>query len=164
VRAIRVVAAVTVVAVFAATRAHQAAAADPAQELAKRYAPVVRLVAQKEPCGHGEAYDPAAVNVVLGNPGVALRGPWDRTNLVKVAPTARDLSRGLFEYHLDFPGNPLSPGCTYDEWARRITAHSRKTVYAHLARDPAHPRQTALQYWSSTSSTTSTTNTRATGR
>src|SRR3954471_2653949 len=80
------------------------AAADPASELAKRYAPVVRLVEQTEQCGHGEPYQPTDVDVVLGNADVALRGPWDTTNVVKVAPTAHDLAVGLSGYHLDFPG------------------------------------------------------------
>src|SRR4051812_24613613 len=124
-----------------------ATAADADTELAQRYAPVVRLVQQDEPCGHGEAYQPTDVNAVLGNTDVALRGPWDTTNVVKVAPTAQDLSKGLFGYHLDFPGNALSPGCTYDEWSHQISASSPATVYAHIAAEPAHPGQLALQYW-----------------
>ena len=44
------------------------------------------------------------------------------SNLVKVAPTALDLSKGLFGYNLDFPGDALSPGCTYEEWAHRVSA------------------------------------------
>ena len=39
---------------------------------------------------------------------------------MKIGPTADDLA-GLFEYHLDFPGNALEPGCTYELWARRLT-------------------------------------------
>jgi hypothetical protein len=60
------------------------------------------------------------VNLVLGNPDVAFRGPWDKTNMIKVAPPAQDLSRGLFGYHLDFPGAAVAPGCNYDEWSHRI--------------------------------------------
>src|SRR5690349_17981935 len=84
-----------------------ASAADAETELAKRYAPVVRLVEQTEPCGHGEPYVPTNVDAVLRSREVALRGPWDTTNVVEVAPTARDLSHGLSGYHLDFPGNAL---------------------------------------------------------
>src|ERR1700756_1763081 len=68
-----------------------ARAADPEAKLAYRYAPIVRLVAQPKPCGHGEAFVPTNVDLVLGNPDVALRGPWDKTNLIKVAPTGADL-------------------------------------------------------------------------
>jgi hypothetical protein len=66
---------------------------------------------------------------------------------VKVAPTARDLSVGLFEYHLDFPGNALSPKCTYDEWSHAIKKGSKPTVYARVVTERAHPGQLALQYW-----------------
>jgi hypothetical protein len=117
------------------------------QALAKRYAPVVRLVEQKEECGPGEPYDPIDVNTLFGQPTVALRGPWNRSDLVKIGPTAHDLTGGLYDYHLDFPGDALSPGCGYEQWARRITEGHVPTVYAHLATEPAHPGQLALQYW-----------------
>jgi hypothetical protein len=133
--------------VGALATAAEARPADPALVLAKRYAPVVRLVEQKEPCRHGEPYVPTNVNLVLGNPGVALRGPWDKTNIIKVAPTARDLSRGLFDYHLDFPGSAVAPGCTYDQWSRRINKGRAPTAYARLVAEPAHPNHLALQYW-----------------
>jgi hypothetical protein len=130
-----------------AALAAPAAAADPAAELATRYAPIVRLVEQKEPCGHGEPYVPTNVDLVLGNPEVALRGPWDTTNVVEVAPTAADISKGLSSYHLDFPGDALSPGCTYDEWSHTINEGSRPTVYARVVTEASHPGRLALQYW-----------------
>jgi hypothetical protein len=124
-----------------------AQAADPSLELAVRYAPVVRLVQQTEPCKHGEAYVPTDVNLVLASPEVVLRGPWDRTNVIKVAPSAADLSSGLFDYHLDFPGSAVAPGCTYDEWSHRINNGHAPTMYAHVVSERAHPGQLALQYW-----------------
>jgi hypothetical protein len=108
---------------------------------------VVRLVEQKEECGPGEPYQPLDVNVLFGQPTVALRGPWNGSDLVKIGPTARDLTGGLYDYHLDFPGDALSPGCGYERWARRISEGHAPTVYAHVATDPAHPGQLALQYW-----------------
>ena len=125
-----------------------AAAADLADEqaLAERYAPVVRLVEQTEECGPGEPYEPMDVDHLFGEPTVALRGPWNNTDLVKIAPTAKDLA-GLYEYHLDFPGNPLQAGCDYERWSRRITADATPTVYAHVATDRAYPGKLALQYW-----------------
>ncbi len=128
------------------------AAAAPAslvdeRALAERYAPVVRLVEQKEECGHGEPYEPMDVDTLFGEPTVALRGPWSPNDLVKIGPTADDLARGLYEYHLDFPGNALEPGCDYERWARRITEGHEPTVYAHVASDPGHPGRLALQYW-----------------
>jgi len=124
------------------------ASADLADEtaLAEKFAPVVRLVEQPEECGPGEPYIPTDVDVLFGEPTVALRGPWSPTDLVKIGPAAPDLAE-LYEYHLDFPGNPLEPGCTYELWARRLTAGSKPAVYAHVAGDPGHPERLALQYW-----------------
>jgi hypothetical protein len=134
----------TVVSILVALVVVPAAGADALTQLAERYAPVVRLVEQERPCGHGEAFEPTDVNLVLGSPDVALRGPWGGDNVVKVAPTARDLARGLFDYNLDFPGNALAPGCTYEQWSRRITAGSPPTTYAHEVQGAG---RLALQYW-----------------
>src|SRR5262249_39088364 len=51
------------------------------------------------------------------------------------------------QYHLDFPGDALDPGCGYLDWSRRLNAHQQPTVYAHVATDPSYPGQLALQYW-----------------
>jgi hypothetical protein len=122
------------------------AAQSDERALAERYAPVVRLVQQSEECGPGEPYRPMDVDRLFGESTVALRGPWNPVDLVKIGPTAKDLA-GLYEYHLDFPGDALDPGCNYERWARRITKGSKPTVYAHVATDPAHPGKVALQYW-----------------
>jgi hypothetical protein len=95
---------------FASTAA--AASTDEAA-LAARFAPVVRLVDQPQSCGPGAPYVPIDVNLLFDEPTVALRGPWGPNDLVKVAPSADDLAGGLYDYHLDFPGNALDPGCTY---------------------------------------------------
>ena len=116
------------------------------QALAERYAPVVMLVEQHEECGPGEPYEPMDVNLLFGERTVALRGPWNSTDLVKIGPDAADLA-GLYEYHLDFPGSALSPGCGYERWARRLSKGSEPTVYAHVATDPGFPGKLALQYW-----------------
>jgi hypothetical protein len=124
------------------------ASADLADEqaLARTYAPVVRLVEQPEECGPGEPYEPMDIAALLDEPTVALRGPWNPTDLVKIAPAADDLV-GRYEYHLDFPGNALDPGCDYERWARRITTGASPAVYAHVATDAADPGRLALQYW-----------------
>jgi hypothetical protein len=134
-------------AVLAVLAPQASAASDPATQLADKYAPVVRVVAQDKPCGHGEGYEPIDVNAVLDTPDVALRGPWAGGSIVKVGPTARDLESGLTGYHLDFPGNALSPGCGYEQWSRAITAGRKPTTYAHVVGDPEHPGKLALQYW-----------------
>lgn len=122
------------------------ALAGPEEELAARYAPVVRLVDQPEECGPGEPFIPTDVDVLFGEPTVALRGPWSRTDLVKIGPAAGDLVN-RYEYHLDYPGDPLDAGCSYELWARRVTAGTSPTVYAHVATDPGYPGKLALQYW-----------------
>jgi hypothetical protein len=124
------------------------AAADPADEraLAERFAPVVRLVEQAEDCGPGEPFEPIDVELLFDEPTVALRGPWKATDLVEIGPAADDLVN-RYQYHLDFPGDALDPGCGYERWGRRLTERSTPTVYAHVATDPEHPGQVALQYW-----------------
>ena len=137
-----------VVAVAAALAVPALARADLADEraLAERFAPVVRLVEQVEECGPGESWEPTDVDVLFDEPTVALRGPWNPSDLVEIGPSADDLV-DRFEYHLDFPGNPLHPGCDYERWARRLTADHAPTVYAHVATDPGSPGEVALQYW-----------------
>jgi hypothetical protein len=117
------------------------------QALADRYAPIVALQEQDEPCGKGEGYRPDPVDVVLGNPEVVLRGPGEGHPIVKVAPTARDLFGKGEGYYLDLPGNPLAPGCTYEEELRRWRGGRSPVAYAHMVRDPARPGKLALQYW-----------------
>jgi hypothetical protein len=113
--------------------------------LAQRYAPVVRLVAHSG-CEPGDPYNPIDVDLLFGEPTVALRGPWGR-DLVKIGPTADDLAKGLFDYHLDFPGSALDPRCDYLRWERRLTAGHLPAVYAHVASEQGHPGKLSLQYW-----------------
>ena len=125
-----------------------AAAATTSQEaaLAERYAPVVRLVADTSSCEPDKPYQPIDVNVLFGEPTVALTGPWS-SDVVKIAPEANGLGPRLFGYHLDFPGNALQPGCDYRDWEARLTKGKTPTVYAHVSTDPEHPGKLALQYW-----------------
>ena len=65
------------------------AASSAATQLAQRYAPIVVLREQARPCDtNGEAYEPVAVNLVLGRKDVTLRGP-DGYRLQ--APTMREI-------------------------------------------------------------------------
>jgi hypothetical protein len=123
------------------------AAAGAEEDLANRYAPVLRLVAQDEPCGPGEPYRPLDIDALLGQDTVALRGPWRRDDLVEIGPKAEDLAKGLYDYHLDFPGNALEPGCDYERWANRTFEKTEPTAYAHISTDPDYPGKLALQYW-----------------
>ena len=114
--------------------------------LAERFAPVVRVVEQPRECEYGERYGPVDVDIVFDEDTVALRGPWNPVDLVEIGPSAADLA-GRFEYHLDFPGDALEPECDYERWLRRIAAGTEPAMYAHVATDPDHPGQLALQYW-----------------
>ena len=59
----------------------------------------------------------------------------------------RPILAGLFEYHLDFPGNALDPGCGYLRWEHRLVEGHAPVVYAHVAQEPEFPGKLALQYW-----------------
>jgi hypothetical protein len=125
--------------------AAQASADDVA--LARTYAPVVRLPGAPAGCHNGEPYQPIDIDLIMDDDEVALRGPWDRTNLVKVGPDANDLRRGLPGYHLDFPGDTLRPGCVFEDWSRRLNAQGPPTTYARVVTERGYPGQLALQYW-----------------
>jgi hypothetical protein len=116
-----------------------------AAKLADRYSPVIAVQPQTVPCGLGEAYRPTLVNLVLDKPGVALRASDGR--IVTRAPTARDLARALKSDYLDLPGNPLDPGCGYEEQFQRWFDDRKPTVYAHIATDRRHPGKLAVEYW-----------------
>ena len=126
-----------------ATPAAQAAG-DPRQELAERYAPIVVIRQLTEVCGDGEAFLPVPVQSVLGQPDVTLVGP---DGAAIAAPTAQDLAGRGEGWYLDFPGNPLSPGCDYATWAAQEQGGMAPAVYARIADDPDHPGTLALQYW-----------------
>ncbi|MEU4602632.1 hypothetical protein AB0F43_06610 [Kribbella sp. NPDC023972] len=130
----------------------QAVAADSpedaaAQTLAERYAPVVRLQQASSTCEQGEQFQPTDVEAVLGDQQVALRGPWRPPDLVKPQPEGKDIGLGFPGHFLDFPGDPLRPGCDYAEWSARINVAHPATVYAHVAVDPGFPGQLSLDYW-----------------
>ena len=125
-------------------QAQTTVAVDPAvQELADKYAPRVVVRTQATACEDGEPYLPVSVDTVFGDPEVVLRGPDDQ--VVVTAPTGSDLA-GLPEgYYLDFPGDPLEPGCDYEKWFQAKGASP--AVYARVTTDPAKPNRLALQYW-----------------
>ena len=110
------------------------------QALAKRYAPVVRLVEQKEECGPGEPYQPIDVNALFGQPTVALRGPWNGSDLVKIGPTAQRSHRRALRLPPRLPGRRALPGLRLrDGGPACITEGHEPTVYAHVATEPGAP-------------------------
>jgi hypothetical protein len=116
-----------------------------AQQLAARYSPVLSLAPQAKACGPGEAYRPTTVDIALGRRDVVLRDPGGK--LVKRAPTSRDLWGLGAGYYLDFPGDPLNPGCAYERQFREWNASRPPSVYAHVATDASDPGKLAVQYW-----------------
>lgn len=113
-------------------------------QLAERYAPIVVVRQQNEPCGTGEPYTPTAVDTVLGRTDVVLRGP-DGQQIT--APKSSDLAGKGPGWYLDYPGEPLSPGCDYEAWFKKAASGKEPTLYSRIATDPAHPDKLALQYW-----------------
>lgn len=120
------------------------AADDAVTTLAQKYSPIVVIRQQDGPCGIGEPYLPTPVETVLGNADVTLRGPNGETI---AAPTAADLAGKGEGWYLDLPGNPLDPGCGYEQWFDAASAGRPPTVYAKVATDPDYPDKLALQYW-----------------
>lgn len=126
-----------------ATRAR----ASDEQALAEKYAPILMLEHQETACGRGEPYQPSTVDPLFLNPGIALRGPWTSQDVVDVGPGAARLAEGLPGYSLDFPGNPLSAGCSYEEWAAATWQDTPPTVYAHVVTEAGYRDRIALQYY-----------------
>ncbi|MFN8147207.1 MAG: hypothetical protein U0R76_07030 [Candidatus Nanopelagicales bacterium] len=128
--------------VLGAGPAYADTAADAQQQLLDRYAPVVVVRTQTTACGEGEAYLPTTVASVLGRSDVVLRGP----NGVTIdSPTAADLAGKGDGWYLDLPGNPLSPGCDYEQWFDQGPRDA--SVYGRVTTDPDHPGKVVLQYW-----------------
>ncbi|MHA3836129.1 hypothetical protein ACXR8F_10460 [Terrabacter sp. AAH1] len=108
------------------------------QQLAERYAPVVVVRTQAQPCGDGEPFLPTRVDAVLGRPDVVLRTPRGDVR----APRAADLYAAPPGSNLDLPGRVLSPGCDYERWAG--TLQERPIVYARVVTQAGG---LVLQYW-----------------
>ena len=121
---------------------------SPEQALADRFSPYVMVKEQSEPCDtNGEPFVPTAVEVMVGNPQVALRQVGRGDPIVMWGPTAADLA-GLGEgFYLDAPGSALSPGCVYETDFERYSAGRRPTVYAHIVQPDGEPDTLYLQYW-----------------
>lgn len=128
------------------------AAADdsPAQRLADRYAPIILVQEQEEPCGAGEPYTPMAVDALLGNPQIALRQVGAGNPVVMWGPTAADLY-GLGEgFYLDYPGDALEPGCLYERDSRTFNTGRSPTTYAHIVEHAGHEAddgRLVIEYW-----------------
>ena len=123
------------------------ASKGPAQKLVDTYSPITMLRAQTSLCDSSEEqFEPTTVRVMLGNPRVQLDAPGGK--VVTKAPTAADVA-GLGEgYHLNVPGDPLSPDCTYarDFAAIKAAGRAPPITYARIAREKGHSGF-VVQYW-----------------
>lgn len=128
------------------------AAPNAEEQLAAKYAPIAELKKQTGPCDDvGEPYEPAPVDVVLGDPAVVLRenaGARDASGdpIVKTAPTVHDLALASRSDYLDLPGDPRNPDCTYERFFKQQMGTRPPQVYAHIATE-AGRKGIALQYW-----------------
>jgi len=126
---------------------------DPAaQKLAERYVPITMLREQRDPpCDtKEEQYQPTSVDLVLGNPTVALthEEPDGRLVEVKKAPTAADIAGLRDGYYLDYEGEVLGDTCVYARAFKKLLEEGKAPAitYAHVAREPNHDGL-ALQFW-----------------
>ena len=143
----------TVVLVWLLAAAAASAAGNPRDELVKAYAPITMLREQQDPpCDPDEEqYQPTSVDVVLGNPDVELvrvGEDGESEEPITKAPTAGDVAGRGERFHLDLPGDPLEPECTYAaDFADIVKAGDAPALaYAHFATERGH-RGFVLQYW-----------------
>jgi hypothetical protein len=127
--------------------AQEQPASDPdVATLVARYAPILYLGVQPQPCdANGEPYFPIPVEVILGNEQIALVDDDPERVVVGYGATAGDIFRRDDTAYLDYPGNPRSPGCTYEHDFRALLPQPAVT-YAHVISDPDETG-IALQYW-----------------
>jgi hypothetical protein len=122
----------------------------PEQQLAERYAPIVRLKQQESACDtNGEPYVPMPVEIVFGDPLVSLRrqaSDESEDPVLASAPVAADLATNGADTYIDLPGNPRNPGCDFERHARERMAGLAPTTYARVYVD--EPREKlVVQYW-----------------
>jgi hypothetical protein len=126
----------------------QRTAVDPRIELAERFAPLVGIQTQAAQCSPGEAFQPADVSMILGQPDVVL---LDRTGAtITSAPTATDLFHAPEGSNFDLPGSSLRPGCDFDRRFGWRTTADRPTLYTRIVTEDAssgHAPRLVVQYW-----------------
>src|SRR5262245_38985912 len=127
------------------------AAESPQQQLVRAYSPIVMLRDLTDVCDTSEEqYEPTTVNTMLGNPRVNLTRPPEKGEpaIVRPDPTAADIAGHGGRWHLDIPGDPLNPECTYarDFAALKAAGEAPPITYAHIARERGHSGL-VVQYW-----------------
>jgi hypothetical protein len=122
------------------------------EQIALKFAPIAYLKEQDHPCDStGEPYEPAPVDVVLDDDQVVLREQSDAARasgdpVIITGPSATDLAGKDDSYYLDLPGDPLHPGCSYEQFSRERMGNTPPMVYAHIATEEGVDGF-AIQYW-----------------
>jgi hypothetical protein len=116
------------------------------EELARRFAPVIILQRQDEPCDEeGEPYLPSPVDVVFSDRAVTLReGP--RQEPAKSPVENPDLFERQDDFATDLPCKPRDPGCDYENHFKAVMGNRRPVIYAHISTEEGKPG-IALQFW-----------------
>src|SRR5215211_7568960 len=113
---------------IASPRPASAQQADPAQQLADKYAPVLMFKQQEAACDYkGEGYFPTTVDWLMSNPDVQLKvvgesDDADKDQVLKSAPSAQDLVTAGPDTYLDFSGDPRNPGCAFETYFKQKAA------------------------------------------
>lgn len=115
------------------------------QELASKFAPILYMQAQSQPCGDGDPFTPVDLDALFGQPAIRFR-PSATALEATPGPVAADLFGQAAGTFLDFPGDPRSPGCTYEQDFLSFAGEGRGVAYAHVATEAGQPGL-ALQYW-----------------
>ncbi len=119
---------------------------DPGLALAERFAPVVFLKQQDEPCSNeGEPFLPAPVDVTFGAHRVVLPHALGATPVAGAIDNPVLFGSGS-ETFVDLPGHPREPGCIYESVFKERMGDQRPVIYAHIATEEGKPGL-ALQYW-----------------
>jgi hypothetical protein len=115
-----------------------------ADDLARRYAPILYLRNPSAPCADdGDPFDPVPVDVVLENSEIIVRKGRQQ---VGAGPTASQLFRGPPDMQLDYPGHPRDPGCRYYSDGARFSAGKPRTAYVRIVLDEDEG-MLAVQFW-----------------
>jgi len=118
------------------------ASSGAAQKLVDTYSPILMLRDLTDVCDNSqEQFQPTTVNVFLNNPRATLQSPDGK--LVTKAPTAADVAGLPDGYHLNIPGDPLHPGCTYAQDFRALqnSGEAPPITYARIATEEGHTGQ-----------------------
>lgn len=101
------------------------------QQLVQRYSPILVVREHATQCGDGEPYLPMDVDRLFGRSDVVLHTPGGSIK----APTQRQVAAATDAAYLDYPGDPLDPGCGYERWYDKIRAGSQPTIYGRVVQD-----------------------------